>query len=142
MRSYRPVWQSVLTGSGLLPVYLVVVSLVWIQQVNKAWCSSITEDTLATKDICSYQKQYHDEHAAAIAEYQSAYWQKQKETLLAAQADAADAAGMLVAPRQHCPPLPRRPPRTPRPPGPRQLAPPYRAHRAENTKTRPKPQSF
>jgi hypothetical protein len=48
VRSYGQAWPYVLAGSGLVPVYLLVVSLVWMQQANKAGCSSIAADAHAT----------------------------------------------------------------------------------------------
>jgi len=44
VRSYGQAWPYVLAGSGLVPVYLLVVSLVWMQQANKVGCSSIAAD--------------------------------------------------------------------------------------------------
>lgn len=41
-------WAYVLAGSVLIPVYLVVVSLVWMHQANKAGCSSIAADAHVT----------------------------------------------------------------------------------------------
>lgn len=48
VRSYGQAWPYVLAGSGLVPVYLLVVSLVWMQQANKVGCSSIAADAHST----------------------------------------------------------------------------------------------
>jgi hypothetical protein len=48
VRKYRPAWPYVIAGAGLLPVYAVVVSLVWIQQAKEAGCSSIADDAIPT----------------------------------------------------------------------------------------------
>jgi hypothetical protein len=48
VRNNRPSWPYVLSGAGLVPVYTVVVSLVWIQQAKQAGCSSIADDAIPT----------------------------------------------------------------------------------------------
>lgn len=47
-RIYRTSWVYVLAGSVPIPAYLVVVSLLWMQQANEAGCSSIAADAHAT----------------------------------------------------------------------------------------------
>jgi len=42
--NYRSAWPYVLAGAVLLPLYSVVVNLVWIQQAKQAGCSSIADD--------------------------------------------------------------------------------------------------
>jgi hypothetical protein len=41
-------WPYVLTGAALLPAYVVVVDVVWIQQAQTAGCSSIADDAKPT----------------------------------------------------------------------------------------------
>jgi hypothetical protein len=48
VRRYRPTWSYVLAGAVLLPMYAVVVSLVWIQQAKQVGCTSIADDANAS----------------------------------------------------------------------------------------------
>jgi len=48
VRTYRRDLPYVISGAVLLPMYAVVVSLVWIEQANQAGCSSIAEDSTPT----------------------------------------------------------------------------------------------
>ena len=48
VRSYRPAWPYVIASAVLLPVYAVVVSLVWIQQAKQAGCTSIADEAMPT----------------------------------------------------------------------------------------------
>jgi Cellulase (glycosyl hydrolase family 5) len=47
VRNYRPTLSYVVAGAVLLPVYAVVVSLVWIQQAKQVGCTSIADDANA-----------------------------------------------------------------------------------------------
>ena len=51
VRMYRHSWAYVLAGAVLLPVYVVVVSLVWIIEANVNGCSSIAEDAVPTLNL-------------------------------------------------------------------------------------------
>jgi len=48
VQSYKSDWVYALAGSILLPLYLVAVSIVWIDQAKRAGCSSIAEDANKT----------------------------------------------------------------------------------------------
>ena len=48
VRHYRPTWSYVVAGAVLLPVYALVVSLVWIQQATRNGCTSIAQDGYPT----------------------------------------------------------------------------------------------
>ena len=48
VRNYRPTWSYVVAGAVLLPVYALVVSLVWIQQATLNGCTSIAQDGYPT----------------------------------------------------------------------------------------------
>jgi hypothetical protein len=48
VRNYEPTWPYVVAGAVLLPVYAVVVNLVWIQQAKQVGCTSIADDANAT----------------------------------------------------------------------------------------------
>ena len=48
VRKQRPTWSYVVAGAVLLPVYALVVSLVWIHEAEHVGCSSIAEDANAT----------------------------------------------------------------------------------------------
>ena len=47
VRKYRP-WSYMVAGAVGLPVYLIAVSAVWIQQARRNGCSSIADDALPT----------------------------------------------------------------------------------------------
>jgi hypothetical protein len=48
VRNFRPTWSYVVAGAVLLPVYAVVVSLVWIQVTKQKGCTSIADDANGT----------------------------------------------------------------------------------------------
>jgi hypothetical protein len=48
VRKYRLDWPYVIAGAAMLPVYAVVVSLVWIRQAKQVGCSSIADDANST----------------------------------------------------------------------------------------------
>lgn len=47
VRKYRP-WSYMVAGAVSLPVYLITVSAVWMQQARQNGCSSIADDALPT----------------------------------------------------------------------------------------------
>jgi len=48
VRNYRPTWSYVVAGAVLLPVYALVVSLVWIREATLKGCTSLAEDGYPT----------------------------------------------------------------------------------------------
>jgi hypothetical protein len=48
VRKQRLDWPYVFAGASLVPVYAVVVSLVWIEQAKRVGCSSIADDANST----------------------------------------------------------------------------------------------
>ncbi len=48
VQSFKSEWSYALTGSILLPLYLVAVSIVWMLQANGVGCSSIAADAVHT----------------------------------------------------------------------------------------------